>query len=389
MDRRDDHPASTGARLPRPIAGALLGNAVFGGITAVGVPVALDAAGLAKAQIAVFFVVNAAIAVAYNTLLVPRIRRAGYPRAALLATSAAVPAGVLLIRFSGGAPIPLHLGGALMLFVTTVIPQLFGRVAARRGGEAQESMIARLRAVLISGYILGLIVYALLAQAGIDPLLGAAAAAAGTTLCAVGCASSPAGREPGDESAASATRSRRLGVFVAALALVALLKSVDTLRAIYLPLSAIASGVPAALVAPALLASAVLELAALPALSRLSAARGSTLTLAVVALAGIVSFSILAGSTSYGTLLVSQLVYAVVGAGYQSIGLLLLERTSGGGPGAGASAYMAVVQIGTVLGALLPLAVTGYDPRIFLLAVALSAGALVLALALRLSHQRL
>ncbi|QHC63686.1 hypothetical protein GSU69_14030 [Rathayibacter festucae] len=330
---------------------------------------------------------NAAIAIGYNTLLVPRIRRAGYPRSALLATSLAVPAGLLLVRASGGHVVVLYLGGALMLFVSTLVPQLFGRVAAQGRGDTQESSIARMRAVLISGYILGLILYALLAQAGLDPLLAAVAAAVLTTVCATGCPSTPT-VDPDARVASAAARPRLVLVFVAALALVALLKSVDTLRAIYLPLFAVSSGVPAAHVPPVLLASAVLELAALPALTRLSSARGSVLTLAVVALAGVLAFSILSSTQSYPALLVSQAVYAVAAAGYQSIGLLLLERTSGGGPGAGASAYMAVVQIGTVLGALLPLVVTGYDPRIFLLAVGLAATALLLALTLRLAGHR-
>lgn len=388
----EDHviKAATATRLPRAVAGALLSNAVFGGITTVGVPVALDAVGLTKVQITVYFVVNAGIAIAYNTLLVPRIRRAGYPRAALLATSLAVPAGILLVRASGGHLVVLYLGGALMLFVSTLVPQLFGRATALGGGEAQESSIARMRAVLISGYVLGLILFALLSQAGLDPLLGSAAAAVLTTVCATGCPSFRTA-EPGPPRGAgpSSTRPRLVLVFVAALALVALLKSVDTLRAIYLPLFAVSSGVPAALVSPVLLASAVLELVALPALSRLSTARGSVLTLAVVSVAGIVAFSILASAQSYPALLLSQAVYAIAAAGYQSIGLLLLERTSGGGPGAGASAYMAVVQVGTVLGALLPLSVAGYDPRIFLLAVGLAGGALLLATALRLAGHRL
>jgi hypothetical protein len=208
-----------------------------------------------------------------------------------------------------------------------------------------------------------------------------------TAVCATGCRSTRPAALDGPRSDGSAGPRLAL-VFLAALALVALLKSVDTLRAIYLPLFAVSSGVPAGLVAPVLLASAVLELAALPALSRLSSARGSVLTLAVVALAGVLAFSILSSTQSYPALLVSQALYAVAAAGYQSIGLLLLERTSGGGPGAGASAYMAVVQIGTVLGALLPLAVTGYDPRIFLVAVGLAATALLLALTLRLAGHR-
>ncbi|MWV50709.1 hypothetical protein GRS96_15660 [Rathayibacter sp. VKM Ac-2803] len=338
-----------------------------------------------------FFVVNAGLAVAYNTVLVPRIRVAGYPRLALLVTTTAVPVGVLFVRFSSGSVGMLYLGGALMLFVSTVVPQLFGRVASQNAGHAQEWMVARLRTVLISGYILGLVLYSMLAQLGVDPLVVAAGAAGLTIVCTAGRSFArrlPVPDRRPDAAAGGDPPPRRL-LFVLALALVALLKSVDTLRAIYLPLFAVSSGVPPALVSPVFLASAVLELAALPALTRLSTARGSAFTLGIVSLAAIVTFAILVGDQSYGALVLSQAVYAVVGAGFQSIGILLLERTSNGGPGAGASAYTAVTQVGTVLGALLPLAVSGYDPQIFLIAVLLSAASVMLAVALRVNGGRL
>ncbi|MWV60758.1 hypothetical protein [Rathayibacter sp. VKM Ac-2754] len=308
-------------------------------------------------------------------------------------TTTAVPVGVLFVRFSSGSVGMLYLGGALMLFVSTVVPQLFGRVASQNAGHAQEWMVARLRTVLISGYILGLVLYSMLAQLGVDPLVAAAGAAGLTIVCTAGRSFARRlpvpDRRPDAAAAAGGDPPPRRLLFVLALALVALLKSVDTLRAIYLPLFAVSSGVPPALVSPVFLASAVLELAALPALTRLSTARGSAFTLGIVSLAAIVTFAILVGDQSYGALVLSQAVYAVVGAGFQSIGILLLERTSNGGPGAGASAYTAVTQVGTVLGALLPLAVSGYDPQIFLIAVLLSAASVMLAVALRVNGGRL
>lgn len=131
------------------------------------------------------------------------------------------------------------------------------------------------------------------------------------------------------------------------------------------------------------LISALLELAALPLLGRLSATRGSAVTLVVIALFGVGSFSLLLLATTYPVLLLAQVLYAVVGVGFQSTGLVLLGRTSRGGVGAGASAYMAVTQVGTVLGAVLPLMVEGYSSGIFVIATVLVALAGMLAVALR------
>jgi SET family sugar efflux transporter-like MFS transporter len=160
------------------------------------------------------------------------------------------------------------------------------------------------------------------------------------------------------------------------------MKSVDTLRAIYLPLFAVSSGIDAAAVAPLFLTTALLELLALPLLSRLSMRIGSPLTMLVVAGTGVMSFALLLLSQAYTTLVVSQVLYAVVAAGFQSIGLVLLSRTAGSDIGAGASAFMAVTQIGTILGALLPLAVHGYSIEIFLIAALFCGTGALIAVAL-------
>jgi SET family sugar efflux transporter-like MFS transporter len=320
--------------------------------------------------------------VAYNTLLVPRIRRAGYPRSALLATAALVPVGLLVVRSGAGSLPILLIGGALLLMLSTIVPQIFGRVAAQMDQGAQASAVTRLRLITVGGYIAGLLLYALTAAAGLDPLLTALVMA----VLTVAGATRPgfAGRAlPRADGASEIDGRVHSGAFATALVLVALLKSADTLRGIYLPLYAVSSGLRAADVPPLFLTSALLEFAALPLLGRLSAARGSAVTLVVIALFGVGSFSLLLLATTYPVLLLAQVLYAVVGVGFQSTGLVLLGRTSRGGVGAGASAYTAVTQVGTVLGAVLPLMVEGYSSGIFVIATVLVALAGMLAVALR------
>lgn len=362
---------------------SLLGNAAFGGITAVGLPVSLNAAGLSKVEIAVFFVVNGVIAVLYNTMLVPRIRRKGYPQWALLGTTAAVPVGITIIHFNASTPALLYLGGALMIFVSATVPQIMGKVEAQSRGEAQERVVADLRQILIVGYIIGLVFYSLVEALQVPPLLAAAGAALIAFLGAWGRIFN--GRvemaSPRPPRSRLAVR-RSLVLMIAALAVVGLMKSVDTLRGIYLPLFAVSSGVDAAAISPLFLVASLLELAALPLLARMSMRHGSPMTMSVVCGVGIVAFTLLLISQTYPVLLASQVLYAVVGAGFQSIGLVLLARAAGSDAGSGASAYMAVTQVGTVLGALLPLMVHGYSADIFLIAVLLCGVGMVIALAL-------
>lgn len=362
----------------------LLTNATLGGVTTVGIPVALDAAGLTKPEIALFFILNAAFAVAYNMLLVPRIRRAGYPRYALVATSAAIPIGVLLVRFGAGQPVVLVVGGGLLLLVSTIIPQVFGRIAAQLRDEEQEASVTRLRRVTVAGYIVGLVLYSGVSALGIDALIAAAIIAILTAVGASHRAFAERVEVAGRADVGTAIRGRaHLGPFVVALVLVALLKSADTLRGIYLPLYAVSAGLHAADVPLLFMASALLEFAVLPLLERLGAACGSAMTLVAISAVGVISFSLLVSATSYPLLLLSQVIYAIVGVGFQSTGLVLLGRTGGGGVGTGASAYTAVTQTGTVLGAVLPLLVVGYSTGIFVIAIVLLSTAGVLAAALR------
>lgn len=359
---------------------ALLTNSIFGGLTAVGVPLALNSAGLSKVEIAIFFVVNAGIAVTYNVALVPRIQARGYPRVVFVLTASAVPVGTLIISLGASNVALLYLGGALMLFVSTIVPQIIGRVAGLAANDGHEKVVADLRQAIIVGFLLGLLIYSLVAAAGIPPMTAAAAVAAVTPLAGLG----KAFRErvpylPKRASSPGVAPRRHSMALWFALAVVALLKSADVLRSIYLPLFAVSSGIDRAAVSPLFALSAVLELAVLPLLTMFCLRYGAPILIAMVALVGACSFGWLLLDQSYLSLLAAQAIYAVFGCGYQTVGLVLLAKVAGDDAGHGASLYTAVIQIGTVLGALLPLIIDGYSVSVFWIALILCAAGAALA----------
>lgn len=359
---------------------ALLANSVFGGLTAVGIPLTLNAAGLSKIEIAIFFVVNAGVAVTYNVVLVPRIQAHGYPRLMFVLTASAVPVGTLIIGLGAGSPVLLYLGGALMLFVSTIVPQVVGRVAGLTSDGGHERVVADLRRVIIVGFLLGLLVYSLVAMAGIPSIVAAAAVAALSPIAGAGkIFREKVPYSPKSSARRGVVHRRYAVVFWFALAVVALLKSADVLRSIYLPLFAVSSGIDEAAVSPLFALSAVLELAVLPLLTGLCVRYGAFTSIVVVALVGAGSFACLLVNQSYPSLLVGQAIYAIFGCGYQTVGLVLLAKVANEDAGRGASIYTAVIQVGTVLGALLPLVIEGYSASVFWIAVILCAASAVLA----------
>lgn len=356
-------------------------SAVFAGLTGVGIPLALNEAGFGKTYIAIFFVVTAAFAVAYNLLLVPRIARRGYGKSSLLVTAAAVPVGILTIRFSGGNAGALLIGGALMVFSSTLVPQAIGRVSATSEDQNAITVVTRMRQMLVGGYIVGLGVYATVGSAGADPLVVAAVVA--LVSCAAALLPGWSGRAAPTADVPARNVGRRTGVavLVSALLLVGLMKSIDVLRGIYLPLFAANQGASPAAVSVLFLVAACCELVLLPVLSKAKVRFGTWATLAGVALAAGVSFAAVVSVPIYPSMVGSQVVYAVFGAGFQSVGMVLLAEVTGRGTGHGAAVFMAVMQVGTVLGAVLPLAVPGYSLGIFILALAASVLCAALAIA--------
>lgn len=361
----------------------LLANSVFSGLTSVAIPIELDGVGLGKKAIAAFFVVGAAVAVTYNLGLLPRLARHDYPAAGLRATTLAVPIGTLIVWGFSGEPALLYLGGAVMLAVTTTIPQVFGRVA-RSGADDPEAVVVELRQVMVAGFILGLGMFSLASSIGIDPLVTAAAVAATASAASWSPFFERPLTQPSQSTAPPSEGQRRttaITALICAVVLVGLMKSVDTLRSIYLPLYAVHAGFPPSVIAPLFLGTAAVELLVLPLLGRASSRFGPSRVLAGAATLGCVTFIMLSTWQSYLGILTSQLLYSVFGVGFQSVGMVLLARATGRDVGRGAAVFMAVIQVGTVLGAVLPLLVTGYDSAIFMIAAIMCAICVALAVA--------
>lgn len=364
-------------------------SSITASVSAVGLPVHLDAAGLDKNEIAVFFVVNAVVAILYNLLAIPRIAMRNYPAWILRASCLAVPAGILVISFCASAPALLYLGGGLMLLTTMTFPQILGIVSREATPGTQEKVVATFRQVMVAGYIAGLGILAISEIFGADALLVAATAAIVAAIATWSRSLSTRFSAPQPTvnpeygNVRVWTRPRVIAVF-AAIILVGLMKATDSIRSIYLPLYTIGEGHASSLIPLLFGICALSELLILPFLARSSAHIGSSKTLAIVSASGMSSFAILLIWNGLPGLIVSQVVYAIFAAGFQSVGLLMLSRAVGRDAGVGAGIYVAVIQVGTMLGAALPLLVEGYGPDIFLIAIGVGAVCVALSMVLNI-----
>lgn len=365
-------------------------SSVSAAVGAVGLPLHLNASGLAKTEIAFLFAAGAVIAIAYNLHVVPRIVARGYPPVALRSSCAGVPVGLFAISMWPTVSLALYFGLAGMLLTTMTFPQVLGRASHMTPSASQERVVAQYRQVMVAGHIVGLGVLAVGEFIGLNALLVAAVAAA---VAAAGSWSRDLSRrvtvsfaQPGSSEGLWGHRGLVASAVVLPIVLIALMKAVDALRAIYLPLYATDTSASSVAVPLLFGICAATEIGVLPLLARSSARFGSTPVLIVISSAGAASFGLLIWSGFVG-MVISQLVYAIFAAGFQSIGLVVLSRAIGRGAGVGAGTYVAVIQVGTMMGALLPVLVPGYGPQIFWVAAGLCIVCVALAAVLSVTRR--
>lgn len=370
-------------------------SATFAGATTAAFPLLLLGFGYSKPAVAIFFCINPLIAVLYNLVGMRWVARAGYPPMLLVITCLCVPTGTALMAFSGGNGFILYLGSALMVTTSTIIPQVFGRMAAATSGDTQELLIAALRQLQVAGYITGLGAFALFGTINVEPTFGAAAISIVAALIAMTVAKDarpvPHRRTP-DASSASPIDTGAVslprwtsGILVAVI-IVALLKAADAMRAVYLPLYTATTGFSAADISLLLIIVAIIEFAVLPAVGRGGQRFGNYKMIALIGVLGSVSFLILMITDERSWIYASQVFFAMFAAGFQSIGLAMLARLLPGGAGQGAAVFQAVIQMGAILGVTLPLLLPGYSSSIF--AVAFLACILAATLSTLLSRSR-
>ncbi|WP_189781229.1 hypothetical protein [Streptomyces capitiformicae] len=368
--------------LRSPYGLCLLFGSAMTGLISVGYPVALEAAGFSKGGIAVFFVVDSVTAFA---LALTASRPASLRRARPLLVVALL-VGAVGVGLVGGRSLPLVcLGGALSMAAAVTMPLIIRQIQTAPGTAALSDSVlaAGTRWIAVAGYLAGVAGFGVSASlttrwphwtpvhAAIPLLLAAAAlAAAGARSAAVASRPSPVKGET--EPPPPATPGLLL---VAGVAAIVLLKAADSIRLVYLPLFVVASGRDERLISVLFLATAAVELLVLPLLGRLGEHRPAPLLLGAAAVVGVLSFTVSAAFASLGSLLLSQLLYAPFTAALQALGPLLLGRLLAGGLPAGAGLFAALMQLGSLIGILTPLAVPGYRPGLFWIAAAFCATA--------------
>nr|WP_296076547.1 MFS transporter [uncultured Actinoplanes sp.] len=371
--------------VPAAVYVGVLVNAVFTGLATVTLPLHLAAQGAGKGQIAAFFIVGALSAATLVLTVGSRLRRVGVPRWSL-SLCALISAGGLLVVAADGPGWRLFPAAAAVMAMSLVYP-LYVAVANTLAGASGARIVAALRTLFVTGYLGGLGVFTLAAAAEdrFGPAVGPLPAAIAIALLAALVAQLPrpaaadGAGQSGQILTQGSARTAMLAVVAASLA-VLLLRAADSLRQVYLPLYALAEGVPRPLISTLFAVTVVVEVVALAPLGALSDRIGSRMTLLGVCAVGLVSFVTVACSDGYPMLVLSQALYAVFAAGFQSIGMVLLGETLQSGLGGGAGAYTAVIQVGATVGIISPLVVPGYSVAVFWIAVLFCAAAAALLL---------
>ncbi len=174
------------------------------------------------------------------------------------------------------------------------------------------------------------------------------------------------------------------------VALVVLLKAADSLRLVYLPLYVVASGWSPSLISVFFVLTAVIELVILPMIGRQVQSGSSTGVLALGSLLGAASFALTAMLGSIAAVFVAQALFAVFTAVYQSLSPVVLGELLGDGLAGGTGLFAGLLQMGSLVGVVAPLAVSGYDRSLFWIAVGLCAvPALLLVTVLGRRRERL
>ncbi len=379
--------------VPAFVTAGMFGNAMFAALATVSLPLLLDSQGEGKAVIAAFFVCSALGGATLNLTLGRRLasrRGARRPAVALGALVAALGMVILLLPHPGWAIFP---AGILVMANSLNYPLLVSASGARNAAD-----LAPLRTLFVVGYLAGLGLFALLELHAptVEARLPATAAIvlALVNACLARLPTRPrgpavddagdgtgddAGDGPGQRTTTVATAPRiGLAVVIVSCLSVVLLRGADSLRQVYLPLYTAESGFTGAQIAGLFAVTALFEIVVLVPLGRLSDRWGSRPTLIAVAAVGAASFLLTTVSGEFGPLLVSQVLYAVFTAGFQSISMVLVAEVLFGGMERGAAGYMALAQVGSTVGVVTPLAVPGYTPAIFAVAAAFCTAAALL-----------
>lgn len=353
-------------------------NAVLSGSLGVPLVLTLNHHGVSKMGIAGFFVVWNLGGATINLIRHDRLTAKLGSSAILLVSSVSVGIGLLALSLPRATPFALVLAAALCMATYSVqYPIYIGRFSSDGQSPGRlGSTMAGARRIWISGYIAGLGLYAgiaFLGWRGLEvPLVTLLATVALQALWR-------RTREPRHTSTAppkppaTATRSAVSGLLLLGFA-ITLLRATDSLRATYFPLFAQDAGLTASAISLLFVVTAVCELFVLRPLGRVGDKTRSNMPLVLVSLIGFCAMALVAIYASLWSLLLSQMLYAVFTTGFQMLGVQKFVEASRHAE-RGASLFQASLQIGSLIGVVLPLLIDGYGGEIFAIGAALCATA--------------
>jgi MFS transporter, SET family, sugar efflux transporter len=338
--------------------------------------------GLDKAGVTVFFLINTllGIVVALGT---------GYFSDGLVARHKLVLVGgvVASLGYFGLSiatqPVHAYMAGAIVAGLAVLFPQLFavakGSVVADWKREDQIVGITALRTLFSFGFILGTTLASGLVRV-IDIqviffLLGVTIFALTVYSARVlyrieGHMTQQASRSA--ETVANPSPESRKVVLpfyalIAPLFALTILRGADSTRMVYLPL-VLFDLFRDASIAPLMFGiTAVAELITIGLVGYLSGKIGEKTTIAISALSGGMCFILLTFTQSLAVLYVIQVLYAVFVAAMVGVAMAYIQGMFPDRVGMGGSVYMALFNVGSLIGILSPLLVTGYDQTVFVI----------------------
>lgn len=382
------------ALLRSPAGGILLAVATVTGIISAGFPVALLAIGFNKPLVATFFVANSLVAFCLALASV-RLRNPETVARCLPIATTVSAIGLAMVGLAR-PPAMVLAGGVLSMAFVVIVPFVIRLTGPDRAGSSEAAWSASVRWIAVLGYVVGVGLFGLITPLWPVALGTPVLLAPAVMVVAVPFAVAISRHRAPNPSAVPAPRRREhqrtagRGALLIGVALVVLLKAADSLRLVYLPLYVVASGWSPSLISVFFVLTAVIELVILPVIGRHVQTGSSTGVLALGALLGAVSFALTAMLGSIAAVFVAQVLFAVFTAAYQSLSPVVLGELLGDGLAGGTGLFAGLLQVGSLVGVVAPLAVSGYDRSLFWIAVGLCAvPALLLVTVLGRRRERL
>jgi MFS transporter, SET family, sugar efflux transporter len=275
------------------------------------------------------------------------------------------------------------IGAASVAGFSVLFPQLFavarGSIVADWKREDQVVGITALRTLFSFGFILGTTLASVLARVmdiqaiffGLAIAIFALTVFAGRVLYRIEGHMAQATSRPAESTARPSAEPRRIALplyaLIAPLVALTILRGADSTRMVYLPL-VLFDLFRDASIAPLMFGiTAVAELVTIGLVGYLAKRIGDKTTIAISALSGGLCFMMLVFAQSLAVLYVIQVLYAVFVAAMVGVAMAYVQDMFPHRVGMGGSVYMALFNMGSLIGILSPLLVTGYDQTVFVI----------------------